>query len=75
MVAQVVGISLVLLSIHWPDLTQLAIYAMWGVVFFGIASAVQYFRKFWHQVDESIKLRRRGELLAIELQKKARISG
>src|SRR3954468_9119982 len=47
MVAQVVGISLVLLSIHWPDLTQLAIYAMWGVVFFGIASAVQYFRKFW----------------------------
>jgi len=75
MVAQVVGISLVLFSIHWPDLTQLAIYAMWGVVFFGIASAVQYFRKFWHQVDESIKLRRRGELLAIELQKKARISG
>ena len=51
MVAQVVGISLVLLSIHWPDLTQLAIYAMWGVVFFGIASALQYFRKFWHQVD------------------------
>ena len=73
MVAQVVGVSLVLLSIHWPGLVGLSIYAMWGVVIFGLASALDYFRKFWRQVDESIKLRRRSEFLAIELQKKARI--
>ncbi len=74
MVAQVVGVSLVLLSIHWPSLERVSIYAMWGVVLFGLASAVDYFRKFWRQVDLSIKQRRRGEILAIELQKKARIS-
>lgn len=73
MVAQVVGISLVLLGIHWPAMNTLAIWAMWGVVVFGLASAVDYFRKFWRQVDESVKQRRRSELLAIELQKKARI--
>lgn len=76
MVAQVIGVSLVFLGIHWPAMDRLSIYAMWGVVIFGLASAVDYFRKFWHQVDESIKQRRRSELLAIELQeKKARISG
>jgi CDP-diacylglycerol---glycerol-3-phosphate 3-phosphatidyltransferase len=74
MVAQVAGVSLVLLSIHWPGLERLAIYAMWGVVLFGLASAVDYFRKFWRQVDLSIKQRRRGEILAIERQKKAHIS-
>lgn len=74
MVAQVVGISMVLFSIHWPALAHAAIYAMWGVVLFGLASAVDYFRKFWRQVDMSIKQRRRSELLAIELQKKARMS-
>ena len=32
---------------------------MWGVVVFGIASAIEYFRKFWRKVDASIKHRRR----------------
>ena len=70
MVSQVMGISLVLLAIHWPAIESLAIYAMWAVVLFGLASAVDYFRKFWRQVDESVKQRRRSELLAIELQKR-----
>jgi CDP-diacylglycerol--glycerol-3-phosphate 3-phosphatidyltransferase len=70
MVSQVLGVSLVMLGIHWPSIEPLAIYAMWGVVLFGLASAVAYFRKFWRQVDESVKQRRRSELLAIELQKR-----
>jgi CDP-diacylglycerol--glycerol-3-phosphate 3-phosphatidyltransferase len=70
MVSQVLGVSLVMVGIHWPALAPLAIYAMWGVVLFGLASAVDYFRKFWRQVDESVKQRRRSELLAIELQKR-----
>jgi len=70
MVSQVLAVSLVMLGIHWPSIEPLAIYAMWGVVFFGLASAVAYFRKFWRQVDESVKQRRRSELLAIELQKR-----
>ena len=39
---------------------------MWGVIFFAILSAVSYFRKFWHKVDERIKRRRRNELLKLE---------
>ena len=70
MITQVIAISMVLLSIHWPDLNNFAMLWMWGVVIFGIASAIEYFRKFWRKVDDSIKLRRRRELLRIERQRK-----
>ena len=70
MVMQVVGVSLVLLSIRWSKLRVYAMTAMWCVVIVGLASAVDYFRKFWRKVDTSIKLRRRHELLQMERQKR-----
>jgi len=70
MITQVTAISMVLLSIHWQALSGFAILWMWGVVIFGIASAIQYFRKFWRMVDDSIKHRRRQQLLRIERQRK-----
>lgn len=70
MVMQVVGITLVMLSVRWPPLRPYAIGAMWAVVVFALASAVDYFRKFWGKVDASIKLRRRHELLELERQKR-----
>ena len=70
MVTQVVAISLVLLSIHWADLATLATWAMWGVVVFGLASAVDYFNKFWRKVDVQVKRRRRAELLQLERRKR-----
>ncbi len=70
MILQVVGVTLVLLSIRWPGLRPYALGAMWAVVIFGLASAVDYFRKFWRKVDTSIKLRRRHELLTLERQKR-----
>lgn len=70
MILQVIGVSLVLLSIRWPVLRTLALGAMWAVVLVGLASAVDYFRKFWRKVDNSIKLRRRKELLTLERQKR-----
>jgi CDP-diacylglycerol---glycerol-3-phosphate 3-phosphatidyltransferase len=70
MMLQVVGITLVMLSIRWPGLRQFALAAMWAVVGMGLASAVDYFRKFWRKVDTSIKLRRRRELIALERQKR-----
>lgn len=70
MVTQVLAISLVMLSIHWPQLTKFSMYAMWGVVIFGLASAVDYFRKFWRKVDDRVKQRRRHELLMLERRKK-----
>ncbi len=70
MITQVVAISMVLVSIRWTGLQSFAMLWMWGVVVFGIASAVEYFRKFWRKVDSSIKYRRRKELLRIERQRK-----
>ncbi len=70
MITQVVAISMILLSIHWPALSGFAMLWMWGVVIFGIASAIQYFGKFWGKVDDSIKHRRRQQLLRIERQRK-----
>ena len=68
MVLQVVAISLVILTAPWPGLTPLAGLALWGVVVFGLVSAIDYFRKFWRKVDDSVKNRRRRELLIMERQ-------
>ena len=70
MITQVVAISMILVSIRWETLSGFAMLWMWGVVIFGIASAIQYFRKFWRKVDDSIKHRRRQQLLRIERQRK-----
>jgi CDP-diacylglycerol--glycerol-3-phosphate 3-phosphatidyltransferase len=70
MVFQVVGVALVMMSIRWSGLRPYALAAMWAVVVFGVWSAVDYFRNFWHKVDDSIKLRRRNELLLMERQKR-----
>jgi CDP-diacylglycerol--glycerol-3-phosphate 3-phosphatidyltransferase len=70
MITQVVAISMILVSIQWEALSGFAMLWMWGVVIFGIASAIQYFRKFWRMVDDSIKHRRRQQLLRIERQRK-----
>jgi CDP-diacylglycerol---glycerol-3-phosphate 3-phosphatidyltransferase len=70
MITQVIAISMILISIRWESLSGFAMLWMWGVVVFGLASAMEYFRKFWRKVDASIKFRRRKELLRIERQEK-----
>jgi CDP-diacylglycerol--glycerol-3-phosphate 3-phosphatidyltransferase len=70
MAAQVIAISLVIAGIRWPQLDDLALMAMWGVMLFGIVSAGDYFLKFWRKVDGQVKLRRRRELLRLERQKR-----
>jgi len=66
MIAQVVAISVLLLSMRHPELSRLGNFLMWGVVVFTIASALDYFRKFWRKLDVRIKKRRRRELLRME---------
>jgi CDP-diacylglycerol--glycerol-3-phosphate 3-phosphatidyltransferase len=66
MFCQVVAISVLLPSVRHPALRPIGLALMWGVVFFALASAVSYFGKFWHKVDESVKHRRRRELLTLE---------
>ena len=70
MIFQVIAISIVLLTVRFPQLTWFATLWMWGVVLFGVASAVDYFRKFWRKVDIRIKERRRRELLREERRRK-----
>src|SRR5215469_1020756 len=66
MLSQVIAISCLLLSLRHEALRTPGIILMWGVVFFSILSAANYFRKFWGKVDASIKQRRRRELLMLE---------
>lgn len=66
MVLQVVAITLVLLAQHWKDLQGVAWFALVAVVIFALASAIDYFRKFWFKVDERVKKRRRRELFLLE---------
>jgi CDP-diacylglycerol--glycerol-3-phosphate 3-phosphatidyltransferase len=70
MVFQVIAISLMLISIRHREWYSWAVFWMYGVVFFGLASAIQYFVKFWNGVDERTKLRRRRHLLAMEKRQK-----
>ncbi len=69
-VTQVIAVSLILISIHWPQLRYFAMFSMWVVVGFGVASAIGYFQKFWRKVDESIKVSRRRELLLEERKRR-----
>jgi len=66
MFSQVVAISVMLVSVRHPALLVPGKVLMWTVIFFALISAVSYFGKFWHKVDERIKLRRRRELLTLE---------
>jgi CDP-diacylglycerol--glycerol-3-phosphate 3-phosphatidyltransferase len=62
MMLQVVAVSAVILGAKQEFLKPYATVLMWLVVISAIASAVQYFLKFWSQVDSSIKQRRRLRL-------------
>ena len=70
MVAQVVAIALVIASVRWPVLTDYGMMAMWAVVLFALASAADYFLKFWREVDLGVKHRRRLELLQLQRQQR-----
>ena len=66
MVSQVVAVSLALLGIQHAHLRPWVTFWMWVVVFFSMLSALMYFAKFWRQIDSSVKLTRRRELLLLE---------
>jgi len=66
MFSQVVAISWMLISVRHAALLPAGKALMWAVIFFGLASAVSYFGKFWHKVDQAVKQRRRRELIQLE---------
>jgi len=70
MLSQVAAVSCLLLSTRHPSFSLPGLVLMWGVVFFATVSAINYFRKFWHKIDERVKKRRRRELLLVEKRRK-----
>lgn len=47
MVSQVVAIFLLLFAVRWPGFRPVAVVALWVVMVMAVASAVDYFRRFW----------------------------
>ncbi len=61
MASQVVCVSLLILGWRFPEtsFTTAGIVFLWVVVVLATVSMIQYFRKFWSQIDESVKYRKR----------------
>ncbi len=70
MVAQVSAIALTLIAADFPAAHPAAAAALWGAMLFGLISAAGYAREFWHRIDESVKERRRIELLRLERERR-----
>ena len=70
MISQVAAVSCLLLATRHELFVTPGKVLMWGVVFFSIASAISYFRKFWHKIDQRVKRRRRRELLVVEKERR-----
>jgi CDP-diacylglycerol--glycerol-3-phosphate 3-phosphatidyltransferase len=66
MLSQVLAAACLIISVGHPEFHTAGLWLMWVVIFFAIASAVSYFRKFWRKVDKRVKTRRRRELLILE---------
>jgi CDP-diacylglycerol--glycerol-3-phosphate 3-phosphatidyltransferase len=69
MVLQVLAIALILGTGDFSELAWLAQLSLWAAMVFALASAADYFRKFWGVLDAQIKARRRGELLKLERER------
>lgn len=69
MVLQVSAILLLLLASGQKSLEPVAQAVLWAAMLFTLISAADYFRKFWRVLDETIKARRRTELLQLERER------
>ncbi len=69
MVLQVAAVCVVILGSKHPSFRLWSQTLLWLVVASAIASAIQYFMKFWRQVDVSVK-QRRLRLRILEREKK-----
>jgi CDP-diacylglycerol---glycerol-3-phosphate 3-phosphatidyltransferase len=72
MVLQVVAITVIIMEGHrFQALRPLGEILLWMVVLFAVASAAQYFWKFWKSLDERVKRRASRRLRVVEADEKA----
>ena len=69
MVLQVGAVAVLITAARHPSLTKLSWFLLWLVVFSAIISAAQYFWRFWSQLDDRIKQRRKLHMM--EARKKS----
>ena len=62
MVLQVCAVAVLIAGARHPSLKRFALVLLWLVVVSALVSAGQYFLKFWSQLDDRIKLRRKLSL-------------
>jgi CDP-diacylglycerol---glycerol-3-phosphate 3-phosphatidyltransferase len=63
MVLQVCAVAVLIMAARHPWLEPLALALLWLVVISAIVSAAQYFLRFWSQVDNRIKQRRKLRMM------------
>ena len=68
MVLQVCAAAVLIAGARHPRLSELGLLLLWLVVISALVSAAQYFYRFWNQLDDRIKQRRKLGML--EAQKK-----
>lgn len=66
MAAQVVAITLLILSSQNELFWTAGHIALWVVVLFAILSAIDYFRKFWGNIDDRFKERERRRMILLK---------
>src|SRR5271154_2210534 len=63
MVLQVCAAAVLIAGARHPSLKPLALFLLWLVVVSALVSAAQYFLKFWGQLDDRIKQRRKLRMM------------
>jgi CDP-diacylglycerol--glycerol-3-phosphate 3-phosphatidyltransferase len=61
--ASILGKTKMVLQVWHPSLKPLALFLLWLVVASALVSAAQYFLRFWGQLDDRIKQRRKLRIL------------
>lgn len=69
MVLQVCSVAVLITAARHPSLKKLAWFLLWLVVISAVISAAQYFWRFWSQLDDRVKQRRKLHLM--EARKKS----
>lgn len=63
MVLQVCAVAVLIAGVRHPSLKPLGLILLWLVVVSALVSAAQYFLRFWSQLDDRIKQRRKLSML------------
>jgi len=63
MVLQVCAVAVLIIAAGHPSLKPMALLLLWLVVLSALVSAAQYFLRFWGQLDDRVKQRRKLRML------------